>query len=430
MGLTYHVQPYKGVLKSEVSLPGSKSITNRALLLASLAEGDTKLSNFLVSDDTVYMAKALKLSGIRMEMDEKKNECIVSGGILPEGALSFFLGNAGTAMRFLTSYFTLGKGRFLLDGDPRMKQRPIKDLLDALIQLGCDVRSENSDGCPPVIINSSGMPGGFCRVTGKNSSQYISSLLMASPYSRDGVTIETEGELASGPYVDMTLAMMAQFSHKFERKGYREFSVMPGKYSSPRDYRIEPDASSASYFLAGASVLGGEIVVNGIGSGSIQGDIRFASVLEKMGCEVLVGPESIKLSSDGKLKGITEDMNDIPDMAATLAVIALFADGPTKIKNVPNLRIKESDRISALCSELKKLGAEIKENHDGLEIFPGGFYKGGIINTYNDHRIAMAFSIAGLKIDGIEIDNPMCVSKTFPDFFRYFGIIFDNPLNF
>jgi 3-phosphoshikimate 1-carboxyvinyltransferase len=430
MSLTYPVHPYKGVVKANVSLPGSKSITNRALMLSALAEGTTKLSNFLFSDDTAFMSKALRSAGIQVIMDEKKQECTVRGGVLPGGELSLFLGNAGTAMRFLSSYFTLGNGVFMLDGDARMRQRPIKDLLDALSQLGCDIRSENSDGCPPVRINSSGMPGGNCRIIGKNSSQYISSLLMASPYSRDGVNIVTDGEVASGPYVDMTLAMMRQYGLGSERTGYSKFGILPGKYKSPKEYKIEPDASNASYFLAGAAVLGGEIVINGIGSGSIQGDIRFASVLEKMGCEVVISGESIRLRSNGKLKGITEDMNDIPDMAATLAVCALFADGPTKIIKVPNLRIKESDRISALSAELKKLGSGIKENEDGLEIFPGSSYNSAIINTYNDHRIAMSFSIAGLKIGGLEIDNPSCVSKTFPDFYRYFGTVFDNPVEF
>jgi 3-phosphoshikimate 1-carboxyvinyltransferase len=431
MGLTYKVHPYKNEsLKADVSLPGSKSITNRALLLSSLAEGNTRLSNFLFSDDTIFMAKALEQAGVSLEMNKEKNLCCVSGGSLPAGELSVFLGNAGTAMRFLTSYFTLGEGKFRLDGDERMRQRPIKDLLDALTQLGCDIESENSDGCPPVRLISRGMPGGECRVAGKYSSQYISSLLMASPYSRKGVTVRTDGSLSSGPYVDMTLAMMNQFSFQCERDGYREFRIRRGNYLSPVEYLIEPDASSSSYFLAGAAVLGGEITVHGLGSRSIQGDVRFAMVLEKMGCSVEMGPDSIKLASDGKLNGISVDMNDIPDMVPTLAVSALFAEGPTIIKNVPNLRIKESDRLSALSAELKKIGAGVVENVDGIEIFPASRYNRTVLNTYNDHRLAMSFSIAGLKIDGIEIDNPYCVSKTFPDFFFYFGRVFDNPLIF
>ncbi len=431
MSGAYPVHPYKkGVLKAEVSLPGSKSITNRALLLAALAEGETRLFNFLFSDDTLFMAKALVQAGISINPDKSKNACVVGGGRLPVGPQSFFLGNAGTAMRFLTAYFTLGKGEFYLDGDMRMRQRPIKDLLDALTELGCNIKSENPDGCPPVIINAGGLQGGHCTVAGENSSQYISSLLMASPCARETVRIETAGKVSSGPYVDMTLGMMDQFGVKCLRNGYREFLTSPARYSNLPEYIIEPDASSSSYFLAAAAILGGEITLKGLGSGSIQGDIRFASVLEKMGCEVDIGPDSIRLASDGRLRGISEDMNDIPDMAPTLAVCALFADGPTEIKNVPNLRIKESDRISALSAELKKLGAEITENIDGLEIFPRALYNSAVINTYNDHRIAMSFSIAGLKIEGIEIDNPSCVSKTFPDFFFYFGRIFDNPLNF
>jgi 3-phosphoshikimate 1-carboxyvinyltransferase len=431
MSQTYKVRPYKkGALKAVLSLPGSKSITNRALMMSALARGNTRLSNFLFSDDTVFMARALESAGISVKSDENNKTCEVAGGLLPSGGLSVFLGNAGTAVRFLTSYFTLGSGLYRIDGDERMRKRPIKDLLDALAQLGCDIRSENSNGCPPVIINANGLEGGKCTVAGENSSQYISSVLMASPYSRKGVTVETAGRVASGPYIEMTMAMMNQFRVKCARDGLREFRIGPGEYISPREYLIEPDASSSSYFLAGAAVLGGEIVLRGLGSGSIQGDAKFASVLEKMGCGVEIGIDSIKLSSDGRLRGISIDMNDIPDMAMTLAVTALFAEGSTAIKNVPNLRIKESDRISALSAELKKLGAGIKENADGIEIFPASLYNSAVINTYNDHRIAMSFSIAGLMIDGIEIDNPSCVSKTFPDYFEYFGRVFENPLIF
>ncbi len=430
MSEKYSVKPYQGRIKAELSLPGSKSITNRALLLSALADGKTKLFNFLFSDDTDFMFKALRQTGMSITADDINKTCEIEGGKLPEGSFSLFVGNAGTAMRFLSSYYTLGKGEFLLDGDERMRQRPIQDLLNALSQLGCNIQSVKDSGCPPVRIISDGMPGGECMVVGKNSSQYISSILMSAPYSRNGVRIKPSGEVASRPYLDMTIKMMEQFGLKISRNSYKEFSVPAGAYKSPGEYYIEPDASSASYFLAAAAILGGEITIKGLGRNSLQGDALFVKYLEQMGCSVELNDDLIKLISDGKLKGIDADMNSLPDMAPTLAVTALFAEGPTRIRNVANLRIKESDRISALAAELKKLGAEVKESAAGLDIFPKNNYNHALIETYNDHRIAMAFSIAGLKIEGVEISNPSCVSKTFPDFYEYFGSVFNNQHNF
>lgn len=402
-----------------VTLPGSKSITNRAFILAALANGKTVLNNALFSEDTVYMSKALKQIGIPISQDEKNKSFIIEGGRIPHGDYELFVGNAGTAMRFLTSYFCLGEGTFTLDGDPRMRERPIEDLLKALSELGARVSSLNKNGCPPVIIQGQGLKGGSCSISGKNSSQYISSILMAGPCSETGVILSTKDGVSSRPYIEMTLNMMERFGVKVERKDYSEFRLKKGQYLPQKEYLIEPDASSASYFLVAAAILGGKVTLEGLGKNSIQGDSAFIHVLEKMGCEIEAEENRMTLRSDGKLKGLDIDMNAIPDLVPSLAVAALFADSPTRIRNVANLRIKESDRIKALVVEMSKLGGDVKEYDDGLEIFPKVSYNNALISTYNDHRIAMSFSIAGLKISGLTIENPQCVSKSFPDFYEY-----------
>jgi 3-phosphoshikimate 1-carboxyvinyltransferase len=416
----YRVVKLTNVLDRDVRLPGSKSISNRALLLAALSEGKTELTNLLFSDDTRYMAGALRDLGLRVEADESRAVCTVHGtGRPPKGGAKLYVGNAGTAMRFLASYLCLGEGEFLLDGDQRMRQRPIADLVEALSALGCDVCDVDRNGCPPLAIRAKGIRGGECVVTGKNSSQYISSLLLAAPCSERGVTVRTGGEVSSKPYIDMTLRMMEQFGARVERDGYRKFKVNPTGYRSPGRFGVEPDASSASYFLAAAAIAGGRVRIEGLGENSLQGDTAFAGVLGKMGASVTMDENFVELRSDGHLRGIDIDMNAIPDMVLTLAAAALFAEGETRITNVANLRIKESDRITALCTELRKLGAEVEELSDGLVILPAKSYRGASIATYNDHRIAMAFAVAGLFIEGIVIENPGCVSKTFPDFFDY-----------
>lgn len=416
----------KPLTGKSVRLPGSKSITNRTLIISCLAGGSTHLRNFLLSDDTSYMVNALREMGHTIELNEVKKECDVTGrGTFGsfERVNNFFIGNAGTAMRFLTSYLCLGEGMFRIDGDSRMRQRPIQDLIDALNQLGCNVRSEQDNGNPPVIIKAKGLPGGTCSIVGKNSSQYISSILMAAPYAKSPVTLTTN-DAASRPYIDMTIGMMKQFGAKIARSEYTSFEVSPGAYQMVPKYTIEPDASTASYFLASTAILGGDVEIEGLSRDSIQGDTGFADVLEKMGCGVEWRESSVVLRSDGRLHGIDIDMNSLPDMVLTLAVIALFADSPTRIRNVANLRIKESDRIKALSTELKKLGARVNEWDDGLEILPnilpGEKYHGASIQTYNDHRVAMSFAVAGLRIDGVIIENPSCVSKTFPEFFEFF----------
>ncbi|NPV03009.1 MAG: 3-phosphoshikimate 1-carboxyvinyltransferase [Brevinematales bacterium] len=420
----YYIIPAKKPLTGKtVRLPGSKSITNRTLIISCLAGGTTLLRNFLLSDDTTYMLQALQEMGHKIDLNEAKKECEVTGNgpfRSYERIDNFFIGNAGTAMRFLTSYLSLGEGMFRIDGDSRMRQRPIQDLIDALNQLGCNVRTEHENGNPPVIIKAKGLPGGTCSIVGKNSSQYISSILMSAPYAKSPVVLTTD-DAASKPYIDMTVGMMKQFGAKISRSEYRSFEVLPGSYKMVPKYEIEPDASTASYFLAAAAIIGGDVEIGGLSRDSIQGDTGFADVLEKMGCAVEWKESSLTLRSDRRLQGIDIDMNSIPDMVLTLAVVALFADSPTRIRNVANLRIKESDRIKALSTELKKLGARVNEWDDGLEIFPnilpGEKYHGASIQTYNDHRVAMSFAVAGLRIEGVIIENPSCVSKTFPEFF-------------
>ncbi len=416
--LVPHLKELKGL--RSVRLPGSKSITNRALVLAALSQGETTLENFLLADDPLYMYQALEQLGYKVSLDRENRICRITGGSLPAKDERLFVGNAGTAMRFLSTLLCLGKGNFYLDGDSRMRERPIADLIRALSDLGCDIRSETGNGCPPLIINAQGIQGGECALPGKNSSQYISSLLLAAPCMQKGLSIKIQGEMASRPYIDMTQGMMRVFGADSSHRDYQDFQILPATYSSPGKYHIEPDASAASYFLSAAAVLGGEVCIEGLGSDSVQGDTGFARVLESMGCRLEWEEKKLILRSQGKLQGINIDMNHIPDMVLSLAVVALFAEGPTTIRNVPNLRIKETDRITALCNELSKLGARVEEYPDGLCIHPAPFYHAASIATYNDHRMAMSFSIAGLRIPGVQIEDPGCVSKTFPDFFQVF----------
>lgn len=406
----------RGPVHLELRLPGSKSITNRVFILSALAHGETFVQNPLLSDDTVYMREALMKLGVSIETVGQEGFRI-GGGKLPSGEEEFFVGNAGTAMRFLTSYLSLGKGSFVLTGNERMKERPIADLVSALNTLGASIGSAENNGCPPLKISAHGIEGGEAVIPGKNSSQYLSSILMAAPYFKKGCTLRVEGELASRPYLDMTLRMMRDFGITVQEEPSQVFHVPSGVYKSPEDYRIEPDASSASYFLGATAVLGGSVKLLGLTENSLQGDTAFAHVLEQMGCRVTYEKGGLRLESDGKLSGIDIDLNSMPDTVPTLAAVALFADGPTKIRNIGNLRIKECDRISALSHEIHKLGGKTKETIDSLEIFPEKGYNHAPIFTYNDHRIAMAFAVAGLKIEGLSLSGPGCVSKSFPGFF-------------
>ncbi len=403
-----------------VEAPPSKSYTQRALVVASLASGKSIIKNPLFSDDTSYMISALSHFGVRIE---RKKDCLFvhgSNGKLSHAKKKIFVGNAGTAMRFIATLASLAEGATVITGDKRMQQRPIQDLLDALKQLG--VRSESSNGFPPVKIFGGSFIGGAARLKGITSSQYLSSILMCAPYAKKDVKIEIAGNLASKPYVDITLDVMKKFGACVKNFNYKKFAVKNGKKYSPRSYRVEGDASSASYFLAAAAVTKGKVRVNNINPGSKQGDIKFAGILKNMGCSVRQGKDFIEVQGHS-LKSIDVDMNKMPDIVPTLAVVSLFAGSTTTIRNVQNLRIKETDRIKALAFELRKIGANVEETDDGLKIRRRRLQK-AVIETYNDHRMAMSFAIAGLAISGIRIKNPNCVAKSFPDFWEKFSLLY------
>ena len=410
------IQPVEKV-SGTVTVPGSKSYTNRALLIAALADGVSRLEKPLVSDDTKFMIKALKGFGIKVE--EEPNAFIVSGkaGKLITPEEDIFVGNAGTAMRFLTTFAALAKGKVHLDGDERMRERPLADLLECLGQMGVKAIPVYHNGCPPIDIESEGVPGGEVTLLGNKSSQYLTSLLLSAPYFNNDTSILIEGDLTSKSYADITLDIMQTFGVTAENDSYQKFSVQAGQVYKPQTYKVEGDWSSASYFLAAAAVTGGEITLSGVNPDSVQGDAQFPAVLEKMGCKVKKTADTLQLTGSS-LKGITINMNNMPDAVQTLAVIALFAKGKTVIEGIGNLRIKETNRIEALAKELGRLGSEVQAGEDFLVIKPGE-HRGAEIETYNDHRMAMSFAVAGLKIPGVKIKNPKCVEKSFPDFFSH-----------
>ena len=405
-------------LKATVTVPGSKSYTNRALLIAGLTDGECRLEKPLVSDDTKYMIQALKAFGVPVR--EEEGAFIVSGkgGKLCAPDNDIFIGNAGTAMRFLTTFSTLAPGKVRLDGDERMHERPLADLLDCLTQMGIHAVSVNDNGCPPIDIKGGEVPGGDVQLAGDKSSQYLTSILLSAPYFKNDTCVHIQGDLTSKSYADITLDIMKTFGVHVENKSYQHFKVKAGDHYKAQTYQVESDWSSASYFLAAAAVTGGEVTLNGINPQSVQGDMQFTSALEKMGCYVDKKANSLHIKGN-PLKGITINMNNMPDAVQTLAVTALFAEGETVIQGISNLRIKETDRISALTKELTRLGAEVEAGEDHLIVRPG-VYSGAEIETYNDHRMAMSFAVAGLKIPGVRIKNPSCVDKSFPDFFQRF----------
>ena len=420
---TLQIIPVTHPLNAHVSIPGSKSLTNRALLIAALAQGKTRLTNALFSDDSGFLVSALQNLGFKVFLDPENGSMEIEGlgGYIPKNQAEIFIGNAGTAARFLTALLTLGQGTFIVDGDSRMQERPIGDLIDALTQLGANVQASvkhRSLRCPPVKISASGLQGGKTKIAGNISSQFLSALLMTTPYAKTPVEIEIIGNLNSKPYVDMTLAVMSDFGVNVERDGYNSFLIHPAIFSPISEYSIEPDATSASYFFAAPAICGGTIYVDGIRCKSIQGDIKFLDILARMGCAIEEKGNSIKITSPGELKGLDIDMCDISDTALTLAAVAPFAVSPTRIRGIESARVKESDRISAVCTELRKIGVCVTEHDDGMTIFPCSQFNPAVIHTYNDHRMAMAFSLIGLRVPGIIIDNPGCVSKTFPNYFN------------
>ncbi|QDU56463.1 3-phosphoshikimate 1-carboxyvinyltransferase [Aeoliella mucimassa] len=412
------IAPAVGPLQAEVRPPGSKSITNRALVCAALAKGASTLTGALVSDDTQVMIESLGRLGISVALSDNGTTLRVdgSGGKIPAAEAELFIGNSGTTIRFLTAMVSLGQGTYRLDGVPRMRERPIGDLVNALAQLRVEASCESPGGCPPVLVKATGLPGGSASVRGNISSQYLSGLLMAIPSAAGPVELAIQGELVSQPYVQMTLEVMRSFGVELTaREDLSQFTSPGGQIYQACDYAIEPDASAASYFWAAAAIVGGSVTVAGLSTESLQGDVAIVDLLEQMGCQVDRHSDRITVTG-GKLKGISANMNAVSDMVQTIAAVALFAEGPTEITGVAHNRHKETDRIGALATELRKLGAEVDELEDGLRITPGPL-RPASVETYDDHRMAMSLSLVGLKQPGIEILDPGCTSKTYPEFF-------------
>ena len=432
------IQP-AGRVHGRIRPPGSKSLTNRALVVAALADGESTLTGALDSEDTQVMIESWRRLGVAVTHDPGRAVVEVTGcsGRIPVASAELFLANSGTSIRFLTAVAALGHGTFRLDGVPRMRQRPVEDLLAALRSLGADARSELGTGCPPVLVRSTGLQGGTIRVAGSESSQFTSALLMAAPYATGDVHVEVAGELVSEPFVHMTTRVMEDFGVRVKcQKGdrsnlceapsgpFRQIGPVPflalhvpsGRCYAGRTYPIEPDATAASYFFAAAAITGGEMTVEGLGCVSMQGDLAFVDLLEQMGAKVIrAGGRTTVMGNP--LHGIDADMRAISDTALTLAVVAAFADSPTTIRNVAHIRAQETDRIHAVATELAKIGAAVEEHPDGLTIRPAPLH-GARIETYNDHRVAMSFAIVGLRTPGIIVTNPACTAKTYPRFFE------------
>ncbi|EIB0227564.1 3-phosphoshikimate 1-carboxyvinyltransferase [Salmonella enterica subsp. enterica serovar Montevideo] len=403
-----------------INLPGSKSVSNRALLLAALACGKTVLTNLLDSDDVRHMLNALSALGINYTLSADRTRCDITGNggaLRAPGALELFLGNAGTAMRPLAAALCLGQNEIVLTGEPRMKERPIGHLVDSLRQGGANIDYLEQENYPPLRLRG-GFTGGEIEVDGSVSSQFLTALLMTAPLAPEDTTIRVKGELVSKPYIDITLNLMKTFGVEIANHHYQQFVVKGGQqYHSPGRYLVEGDASSASYFLAAGAIKGGTVKVTGIGRKSMQGDIRFADVLEKMGATITWGDDFIACTR-GELHAIDMDMNHIPDAAMTIATTALFAKGTTTLRNIYNWRVKETDRLFAMATELRKVGAEVEEGHDYIRIMPPAKLHHADIGTYNDHRMAMCFSLVALSDTPVTILDPKCTAKTFPDYFE------------
>ena len=410
-------------VQGTVHLPGSKSISNRVLLLAALAQGETKISNLLHSDDIEHMLNALTALGVSYQLSDCKSKCVVQGlgGLFKHPApLELFLGNAGTAMRPLTAALAASNVDVTLTGEPRMYERPIGHLVDALRQLGADIDYLQQDGFPPLRIRGKALQAGRISIDGSISSQFLTAVLMIAPLLPADSEIDIIGDLVSKPYIDITLALMSRFGVEVQNQNYQRFVIRgQQQYQSPGHWLVEGDASSASYFLA-AAAIGGSIKVTGIGKHAVQGDIRFADALEAMGATVEWGDDYISVTRN-QLNGIDRDYNAIPDAAMTIATTALFAKGPTLIRNVYNWRVKETDRLHAMATELRKVGAEIEEGDDYIKVTPPAVIQHASIATYNDHRMAMCFSMLAFADCGVTIEDPDCTRKTFPQYFEVFS---------
>ena len=413
------IQPIRKPLDATIEVPGSKSYTNRALLVAALARGASTLTGALFSDDTHYMCNALQNLGVEIDADEKRSTFDVfgNGGDIPVSSAELYIGNSGTTSRSLTAYVSLGRGRFVIDGDEPMRHgRPISDLLDALTQIGVSARSQYDNGHLPVIVEANGLEGGSTRLDVSKSSQFLTALLLIAPCAKNDVEIEVVGDREM-PYIDITLAVMEAFGVQVVSDGYKYFRIEGGQRYQPRIYNVEPDASNASYFFAAAALTGGRVTVQHLHLDSMQGDVQFVRILEQMGCQVAVSDIGITVTGPRQLKGVDVDMRGISDTALTLAAIAPFADSKVTIRNIEHTRWQETDRIHAMVTELRRLGVPVIEHQDGLEISPSSITPAAI-DTYEDHRMAMAFSLIGLKVGGIRINDPDCVSKTFPNYFE------------
>ncbi len=412
------IQPLTQALDAVVTVPGSKSYTNRALLVAALAPGRSDLAGALFSDDTQYMVQALERLGVVVEADPQACRFTVggTGGFIPVKGAELFIGNSGTTSRSIISYVALGHGTFIIDGDAPMRQsRPINDLLEALAQLGIEARAQFDNGCLPVIVQAKGFKGGKTRLDASKSSQFLTSLMLTAPYTDNGLEIDMVGQFKT-PYIDITMAVMQAFGVGVEHDNYRRFRIAGGQQYKPCVYAIEPDASNASYFFAAAAITGGRVRINNITVDSAQADIRFVDVLEQMGCIVKRDADGIEVHGPEILHGIDVDMKEISDTSLTLAAIAPFAAGPVRIRNIEHTRWQETDRIHAMVTELRKLGVEVEEHSDGVCISPSSI-KPAAVDTYKDHRVAMSFSLVGLRAAGVKINDPGCVSKTFPSYF-------------
>jgi 3-phosphoshikimate 1-carboxyvinyltransferase len=415
---SYLVRPAARPIDGAIRPPGSKSYTNRALLVAGLARGTSTLRGALFSDDTMHMARGLAALGFGVDADEAAQAFSVTGGggRVPASRASVFVGNSGTTARFVAPLMALGDGVYELDGDEAMRVRPVQPLLDAMSALGARASSVRGNGCLPLRIEGGGFEGGTARMPGSISSQFFSALLMVGPTLRRGLVLEAEGDLVSKPYLEITAQTMAAFGVATTHEAFRRFEVAPGAYAAT-SYEVEPDASAASYFFAAAAVTAGRVVVKGLGSRSLQGDLAFVRLLERMGCRVRQTETETEVAGPPKLVGIEADMSSLSDTAQTLAAIAPFATSPTRITGIGFIRKKETNRIAAVVTELCKLGIRAEEESDGFVVYPGT-PRAGRVETYDDHRMAMSFSVLGLAAHGIDILNPACVSKTFPQYFQ------------
>ncbi|WP_339749931.1 3-phosphoshikimate 1-carboxyvinyltransferase [uncultured Rubinisphaera sp.] len=410
------IQPVQRPIIGEITPPGSKSITNRALIVAAMAEGTSILRGTLESDDTRVMLESLKKLGISWSRDDQNTITIQGcGGKIPASQADLWLENSGTSIRFLTAMCATGSGTYILDGNKRMRERPIEDLIHSLQSLQVDAKCTEGNRCPPVKIQTTGLPGGTVNIAGSLSSQYLSGLLMVAPYAQAPLEIIVEGELVSIPYIEMTLDVMKRFGVEVQTEDLQSYRIEPQKYQGC-DYQIEPDASAASYFFAAAAITQGKVTIPGLSRSAMQGDVHFVDVLEEMGCEVTWKENSITVQGR-KLQGIDIDMNAISDTAQTLAAVAVFAVGSTRVRNVAHMRIKETDRVAAVVTELKRLGIKVEEHTDGFTIHPGPITPASI-KTYDDHRMAMSFSLIGLMNPGIQIEDPACTAKTYPHYFE------------